>query len=317
MPQTMIVHSPLSLAHETGEHHIESKERYTVIIKALQAAKLLTEESEWIATPCSEQWVSLCHTREYMDLVKSLCTALPMGEVTDLPTGDVKISHASYAAALAMVGGALHAADAIMATKCRNAFVVARPPGHHAERARGMGFCLFNTIAIAARYIQKQYGIQKVAIIDWDVHHGNGTEKEFFDDSCVYYFSTHQKGAYPGTGEEEVHGTGGNIGNYPVSPGPKARETLLRLYCEQLPAIMERFRPHFVLISCGFDAHRLDPIASMSLETEDFRTLTKVARTIAERWCHGRLLSVLEGGYHLQALAESAVVHVEELMAGD
>ena len=313
MGHTLIVHSPLSMAHETGTHHIESKKRYVVIIDALRQARLLTKETEWVASPAPEKWLFLCHAREYVRLVKESCHALLEGQVEELRTGDVKICHESYAAALAMVGGAIHAVDSIMEGQFTNAFLVARPPGHHAQRARGMGFCLFNTVAIAARYLQREYGLKRIAIIDWDVHHGNGTEAEFSEDPGVVYFSTHQKGSYPGTGKEEFKGTSGNIYNHEVPPGPGARSTFMQYYLEELPALMEQFRPQFVLISCGFDAHRLDPIASLTLETEDYGILTKSVRGIADTWCEGRLLSVLEGGYHLESLAQCAVLHVQEL----
>lgn len=313
MAPTGIVHSPLSLEHETGKGHVESKSRYETVMTALRTSGVLARAQEWVALPCDEQPLLLCHDAGYVRLVQTCCAALKEGEVADLPTGDVKISRGSYAAACAMVGGALHAADCLMDGRWENCFVVGRPPGHHAERCRGMGFCLFNTVAITARYLQKRYNIEKIAIIDWDVHHGNGTEQEFSDDTGVYYFSTHQQGGYPGTGQETFHGSSGNICNHPMLPGSTSREQFLSYYCQELPSIMDLFHPDVVLISCGFDAHRLDPLASLALESEDFATLTHAVRGIAERWAKGRLLSVLEGGYHLQALAASAVAHVREL----
>jgi acetoin utilization deacetylase AcuC-like enzyme len=313
MGYTMIVHSPLSLAHDTGLHHVESSLRYVSIINALRQSGFLTKKTEWIASPELEKWLFLCHSRSYVRLVKESCRALREKEVAVLRTGDVKICKDSYAAALAMVEGALHAIDCIMEGQVKNAFLVARPPGHHAERSKGMGFCLFNTVAIAARYLQREYGLKRIAIIDWDVHHGNGTEKEFSDDPSVFYFSTHQKGGYPGTGETDFSGVSGNIRNFQIAPGLDAREVCMRCYQEDLPKAMEKFRPQFVLISCGFDAHKMDPIASLTLETEDYGTLTKIVQEIANRWCDGHLLSVLEGGYHVESLAQCAVLHVKEL----
>lgn len=313
MAHPMIIHSPLSLAHDTGPHHVESKARYSVVINALRESGFLTKQTEWIAAKAPEKWLFLCHDRNYVLLVKESCHSLREGEVADLCTGDVKICKESYTAALAMVGGALHGIDSIMKEKVQNAFLVGRPPGHHAERSRGMGFCLFNTIAIAARYLQREYGLKRIAIIDWDVHHGNGTEREFSDDPGVFYFSTHQEKGYPGTGDPEFRGKSGNIRNNVISPGADARKAFMRCYTEILPKEMESFRPEFVLISCGFDAHRLDPIASLTLETEDYGTLTKIVRGIADRWCKGRLLSILEGGYHLTSLAQCAVLHAKEL----
>jgi acetoin utilization deacetylase AcuC-like enzyme len=210
-----------------------------------------------------------------------------------------------------MVGGAVRAVDLIMGGQARNGFVVARPPGHHAERRKGMGFCVFNTVAIAARYLQSRYGLQRIAIIDWDAHHGNGTEKEFATDSAFLYISTHLQGGYPGTGSQRFPNE--HTVNCPIMPGPHAREKLLEFYRKELPLLVSSFRPQFMLISCGFDAHAFDPIASLGLETEDFGELTEIASGQARRWCGGKLLSVLEGGYHIESLAACALLHVQVL----
>lgn len=299
----------MSLAHKTGPRHIESPARYSTIIDALRHAKVLTTKNEWIATPADEQWPLLCHELEYVKKVQEECLALGESEVAKLSTGDVEISHGSYTAALAMIGGALHAVDAIMDGSFQNAFLVARPPGHHAERTRGMGFCIFNTIAIAARYLLQEKGVERVAIIDWDVHHGNGTEREFSKENRVAYYSTHQAGAYPRTGMQS-HGL---IYNRPIEPGEGSREKVLECYRKELPRLMEEFCPNFILISCGFDAHIDDPIAALTLRTEDFAELTQIVRGIADRWCEGRVVSALEGGYHLKSLAESSIAHVQAL----
>lgn len=309
MSHTLIVHSPLSLAHKTGPHHIESPARYSAIIEALQHAGLLTTQNEWIATPADERWALLCHDPKYVKKVQAECSALANSEVATLSTGDVEISHGSYSAAMAMIGGALHAVDAIMEGSFQNAFIVARPPSHHAETSRGMGFCIFNTIAIAARYLLQEKGIKRVAIIDWDVHHGNGTEHEFFNEKRVAYFSTHQAWAYPRTGMQSH----GKMYNRPIEPGEGSREQVLECYRTELPKLMDKFRPQFILISCGFDAHVDDPIAALTLKTEDYAELTQIVRAIADKWCEGRILSSLEGGYHLKSLAASAVAHVQAL----
>ena len=265
-------------------------------------------EDEWIASPAEEKWAFLCHDPEYVQKVRAECSALGEDEVGQLITGDTAISRGSYDAALAMIGGAIHAVEAILEGSFQNAFLVARPPGHHAERARGMGFCLFNTIAITARYLL-QKGVGRVAIVDWDGHHGNGTEAEFVNEKRVRYFSTHQAGAYPGTGLKSRR----YIYNRPIEPGAGSRERLLECYRKEFPALMDRFRPDFILISCGFDAHRDDLVTALSLETEDFGELTRIVAKVAGRWCNGRIFSALEGGYRLESLAESAVAHVREL----
>ena len=308
MSNTLIVHSPLSLDHKTGARHVESPKRYSTVVNALRRERLLTPENEWIASPADEQWALLCHSAAYVKKVQREVAAAEEG--TMLSTGDVMISHGSYAAAMATIGGAIHAAEAILNGSCQNAFLIARPPGHHAERERGMGFCLFNTVAVAARFLLQQ-GIERVAIIDWDAHHGNGTEREFAEESRVLYFSTHQTGLFPGTGTHS-HGL---IYNRPIEPGSGSREQLLQSYREELPDLLNRFQPNFILISCGFDAHKDDPISNLMLTTEDFALLTHIVRKSADRWCEGRILSALEGGYTLNSLAECAVAHVQSLNA--
>ena len=306
MSRTLIVHSPLSLAHRTGKDHVESPQRYSVVIEALRREGIRPED-EWAATPAEENRLLLCHDPEYVTKVREECSALGK-KVGRLSTGDVAISRGSYEAALAMVGGAIYAVEAILSGAFQNAFLVGRPPGHHAERARGMGFCLFNTVAITARYLL-QKGIERIAIVDWDGHHGNGTEAEFIKERRVRYFSTHQANIYPGTGMRSRR----YIYNRPIVPGEGSRERLLECYRKEFPQLMEKFRPDFILISCGFDAHKDDPLTALSLETEDFGELTQIVAGVASRWCSGRLLSVLEGGYCLQSLAASAVAHVREL----
>ena len=307
MQNTLIVHSPLSLNHRTGRGHVESPERYSTVVNALRHERLLTPDNEWIASPADEQWALLCHSAAYVKKVREEAAMAEEGAM--LSTGDVAISQGSYAAAMAMIGGALYAAKAVLEGSFRNAFLVARPPGHHAERERGMGFCLFNTVAIATRFLLQQ-GVPRVAIIDWDAHHGNGTEQAFLKESRVLYFSTHQAGLYPGTGTQSQ----GLIYNRPIAPGEGSREKLLQCYQEELPALLSQFQPDFIVISCGFDAHKDDPIARLALTTEDFALLTQIVRKAADRWCKGRILSALEGGYHLKSLAESSVVHVRELI---
>jgi len=213
-------------------------------------------------------------------------------------------------------GGVLRAVDAIMAGQAANAFCAVRPPGHHALESKAMGFCIFNNVAIGARYVQGKYKLPRVLIVDWDVHHGNGTEAEFYDDPNVLYFSVHQYPFYPGTGAESDRGRGEGLGstiNVPLPAGSgggvylEAFEKVLR------PAAME-FRPDFVFISAGFDAHRHDLLGGMDLTAEGFAELTEVVMEIAEKCCEGRLVSVLEGGYNIEALAACVEAHIRVLM---
>jgi acetoin utilization deacetylase AcuC-like enzyme len=262
------------------------------------------------------KWVLLCHDRHYVQYLKKACEWLKEGEVIRIRTGDVNICRHSYTAAIDAVAAGIAAVDEVMTGAFKRAFVVTRPPGHHAGRSYGMGFCLFNTVAIAARYAQKKYGVKRILIVDWDVHHGNGTQEIFYEDPSVWYFSTHEEGNYPRTGKlEEIgmkRGTGTTI-NRPIAPGKHSREELLRYYMEELPIIFQESQPELVFISCGFDTHKDDPLSSFSLETEDFTTLTAIVRSLAEIWSQGRLISILEGGYQRQALMDSAVAHMRAL----
>lgn len=309
MARTLIAHSPVSLKHMTGEAHIESPDRYRVVVEALRREGLLNSDTELIARAASKKRLFSCHDSLYVQLVEDECAAVGARSVAMLSTGDVVIGRSSFKAALTMVGGASMAVDAIMKSDFQNGFVIARPPGHHAERCRGMGFCLFNTVAIAARYLLDRYGLTRVAIIDWDAHHGNGTEAEFAQEPRVLFYSTHQAGIYPRTGMNSF----GNVCNRPIRPGPGAREELMRCYRKELPGLLDHFQPEFLLISCGFDAHKDDPIAALHVHSEDYTELTRIVCASANSWCHGRVLSVLEGGYNLEALAECAVLHVREL----
>lgn len=306
MVSTIVFCSPDSLLHQTGPTHPESAARYQTI---------LSELNRWGGVPIEEcrrieeKWLFLCHDRDYVRKVRRECSCLGSDEVTALSTGDTMISRGSYRAAVAAIGAALTAADGVMSGQCRNGFVVVRPPGHHASKCIGMGFCLFNTVAILARYLQREYGLRRIAIVDWDVHHGNGTESLLGNDPSILYWSTHEQGSYPGTGNES-HGT---CHCFPITPGPDSRKRLLELYQEQLPELLTSFKPEFILISCGFDAHREDLLGHLGLETSDFGLLTEAVRQVADRVCYGRLLSILEGGYCLEAIAASSLAHVKAL----
>ena len=229
---------------------------------------------------------------------------------------DTPISPESYEVALAAAGGVLGAVDAVMEKKIRNAFCAVRPPGHHATEDTAMGFCIFNNVAVATRYIQKQYNLSKILIVDWDVHHGNGTQAAFYDDPTVLYFSVHQYPFYPGTGSEAEKGNGKGLDhtiNVPL-PAGSGDSDYVRVFQERLRPAALAFSPDFVLISAGFDAHESDLLGSMKVTAQGFAKLTDVVKKIAEKCCAGRLVSVLEGGYHLEGLADSVEAHIRVLM---
>jgi acetoin utilization deacetylase AcuC-like enzyme len=257
-------------------------------------------------------WISTVHTRDYIERVKKVCQQ----GIRYLDSMDTPVSPESYEVALAAAGGVLGAVDAVMEKKIRNAFCAVRPPGHHAMEDTAMGFCIFNNVAVAARYIQKQYNRSKILIVDWDVHHGNGTQAAFYDDPSILYFGVHQYPFYPYTGSEAEKGSGKGLDytiNVPL-PAGSGDGDYLRVFEERLKPAALAFSPDFVLISAGFDAHESDLLGSMKVTTQGFAELTKIVNEIAEKCCDGRLISVLEGGYHLEGLAASVEAHIRVLM---
>jgi acetoin utilization deacetylase AcuC-like enzyme len=260
----------------------------------------------------STEWVTTVHSAEHVGRVKQSCRA-GLGYVD---TPDAPASSESYEVALAAVGGVHCAIDAVMEGRVRNAFCAVRPPGHHALRDRAMGFCLFNNVAIAARYIQKQHKLAKVLIVDWDVHHGNGTQAAFYEDPTVFYFSTHQSPFYPGTGSAEEKGRGKGLGftcNVPLPAGCGDAE-YKRAFEDKLKPAAAAFAPDFVLISAGFDAAKGDLLGQMKVTPDGYAELTRMVKAIAVQSSRNRLVSVLEGGYALEALAASAEAHLRGLM---
>jgi acetoin utilization deacetylase AcuC-like enzyme len=308
---TGYLYDDIFLRHHSGENHRESPARLTAIRDRILQTNwnpaLLTIPPD----EASLQTVCLVHTPEYVELVKAECES----GVTRLSTGDTNISHASYSVALAGVGGVVAAVDQVMQGEAKNAFCAVRPPGHHASAARGMGFCLFNNVAIAARYAQKTYGIERVLIADWDVHHGNGTQDTFYSDGSVFFMSTHQDPLYPGTGIIEETGEGSGLGftmNRPFPPGAGNEEIVGAFRNDLLPAARE-FRPELTLISAGFDSRTEDPLGSFEVTDEGFRELTRIMVEIAGLAGEGRLVSVLEGGYNPAGLASAVAAHLDEL----
>jgi acetoin utilization deacetylase AcuC-like enzyme len=249
-----------------------------------------------------------------MDYVTAIRDATPQNGLAQLDA-DTSMSPGSFEAALRAAGGAVFAVDEVIARKARNAFVATRPPGHHTETARPMGFCLFNNAAIAARHAQKEHGIARAAVIDFDVHHGNGSQDIFWSDATVMYGSTHQMPLYPGTGAKNERGEHDTIVNAPLRPGDggvKFREAFESVI---LPRLRD-FAPELIVISAGFDAHMRDPLANLNLLESDFEWGTRKLMEVADKYAQGRVVSVLEGGYDLQGLANSAAAHVAALMQG-
>lgn len=299
----------------TGFGHPESPVRFDAICSALKEAQLLSKDNWQKPRLATEAEILLCHTPDY--LLKVQREVAETDRLAMLSTGDTVISPGSYQAALLAVGGVLTGIDAVLEAKADSAFVVSRPPGHHACSDRGMGFCLFNNVAIGARYAQRKAALQKVLIVDWDLHHGNGTQEIFDADPSIFYFSTHQAGIYPGTGASEERGVGKALGtkmNIPIQATAHARQEILDAVEGPLMEAMRAFKPELVLISCGFDAHWADPLGQLNLTDADFGTLTRLVQQIANQYAQGRIVSALEGGYNLQALATASVAHVKVFM---
>ena len=261
-------------------------------------------------TPCDPGRLVRVHPESYVAAIENACRRAPARL-----DPDTAVSTGSWDSALLAAGAVVDACDAVAAGRLSNAFVCARPPGHHAETGRAMGFCLFNNVAVAARFLQAERGLGRIFVVDWDVHHGNGTQQIFEADDSVFYFSTHQYPFYPGTGAREERGRGRGEGftlNVPLPAGTGDAE-YLQVFREVLRPAIDAFKPELILISAGFDAHRDDPLASMEVTEAGFAAMTGIVRAAAEDHCGGRLVSVLEGGYNLDALARSVEAHLREL----
>ncbi len=306
---TLFLSNPISLEHKTPMGHPERPDR----IRALEAAfeqEAFSGLSREEAPEAAAETVLLVHPTEFLDRVRKAIPATGIGRID----ADTTVSPRSLEAALISVGGATWAVDAVVAGRADNAFVMTRPPGHHAERNRAMGFCLFNQAAIAARHAQTAHGMERIAIVDWDVHHGNGTQDIFWDDPSVVYCSTHQMPLYPGTGARSETGKG-NIFNAPLSSGDGTDHFREAFLTRILPALREA-QADLIIISAGFDAHHRDPLAEINLTADDFDWATGKVMEIAGKTAGNRVVSLLEGGYDLVGLAESASAHVERLMRG-
>jgi acetoin utilization deacetylase AcuC-like enzyme len=312
---------PLYKDHLTGAGHPEQPARYDAVTRALEGSGLLPGATRIAPRPATDDELSLVHTASYIQSVRSELGALAgrPNLVRDLSTGDVTYSGRSLDVALHAAGGVLNAVDLLFESSHRRCFCAVRPPGHHATPNRGMGFCLFNNVALAARRAQRKHGADRVLIIDWDVHHGNGTQDTFYSDGSVMFFSTHQHPWYPGTGMMQETGEGkgkGRIVNCPL-PAGSGHEEILGAFRERLLPAAEAFKPALVIVSAGFDSRIGDPLGRFQLTDADFSALTEMALEIAGKHAAGRLLSVLEGGYSLEGLAAGVASHVGVLGAGN
>jgi acetoin utilization deacetylase AcuC-like enzyme len=309
---TAIVHHPIYREHETGEGHPERPERYTVLMEALREdERLWPKLLELQAVAATRGAVQACHTPQHYKTIERV-----VSEGTGYLDSDTTVSMRSMDAALIAAGGVCRAVDAVMKGEAKNAFLPVRPPGHHATSERAMGFCLFNNVAIGARYAQTYPEIERVAVVDWDVHHGNGTQGIFYDDPSVFFFSMHQYPWYPGTGARGETGIGRGRGytlNIPVRAATRAKEQRSMLDAA-LEEMSSRFKPDLIFISAGFDAHEADPLGQLLLTDEDFRLMTSSVKQWAASACNGRVISCLEGGYNLKTLGATVRAHVSELM---
>jgi acetoin utilization deacetylase AcuC-like enzyme len=306
---TRLYTHPIYLEHVTPPGHPERPDRLKAIARALEAEAFADLDRK--QAPLAElAAVELAHPADYVERIRS---SVPETGIVRIDA-DTSMSPKSFEAALTAVGAAMAAVDDVWSGATDNVFVAARPPGHHAERDTAMGFCLFNNAAIAARHAQKAHGAEKVAVVDWDVHHGNGTQDIFWSDPSVLYCSTHQMPLYPGSGALGETGAG-NIFNAPLSPGSDGTYFREAFNGRILPAL-DNFRPDLIIISAGFDAHYRDPLAEINLVEDDFDWATGQLMERAQSFSGGRLVSLLEGGYDLQGLAFSVAAHVRRMMKG-
>ena len=304
--KTGIITTDTYLNHNTGQGHPEKADRVTVVIDHLK--KLKSKNLVWKKPKKFDlKYLQLAHDKDYLNNVKD---SFPTQGFIFLD-GDTILSPGSKEATSDAVGSIISAIDGVMKKNFRNAFCAVRPPGHHAEKKKAMGFCVYNNVAVGAYYLLEKYNLSKVAIIDFDVHHGNGTQNIFYNNEKVLYISSHQYPYYPGSGAAHEKGINGNVLNIPLIAGTQTHE-FLNAY-DNIFKKLKTFKPEFILLSAGFDAHKDDPLAQINLESKDYYTLTKRIMVIAKNFCNEKVVSILEGGYNLNALKESVDYHVKSL----
>lgn len=311
MKTTGFYYHPVFREHETGPGHPERPERLDAVLAALPRSGLDAVLDRREPAPAEVETIERVHDGDYVRHIEDRSR----GQGCFHEDADTIGSRRTFEAACLACGAAVQAAEAVLSGELRNAFCAVRPPGHHAGRAVARGFCFFNNVAVAARHLQARHGVEKIAVIDWDVHHGNGTQEIFLEDPSVLYCSLHQYPHYPGTGARSETGVGDGRGstlNVPVAMGSARREYLDAFRHVLAPAV-DDFRPGFILVSAGFDGHRDDPLSAVCLGEEDFGEMTRAAVALAESHCGGRLVSVLEGGYDLASLSAGVVAHLRAL----
>lgn len=297
--------------HDPGLGHPEQRARYSAVYEALSREGILSNSGVLGPRQLSHADLSLAHHASYLELAEREIKA----GYDHLSTGDTNVGLTSWAAALAAAGCAVAATEAVIRGEAKTAFCLVRPPGHHANAVRGMGFCILNNVALAARFAKERLGVRRSLIVDWDVHHGNGTQDIFYEDGSVFFFSTHQSPWYPGTGMASETGVGEGAGttlNCPL-PAGSGRADIFACFEKQLLPAMETFRPEMIFISAGFDSRENDPLGKFTLKDADFQDLTLMMRKLADKFAEGRIVSVLEGGYNLAGLASAAVAHCSAL----
>ena len=311
MNKTGYIYHPLYLEHETGQHP-ENSGRLQAINARLKGSPIESQIRHHVPRPATVEEIAANHENGYIGSVEKAC-----GTGVDHLDMDTAISAKSYESALLSAGAGLTSVDLVVDGNCDNVFCAVRPPGHHAENDHSMGFCLFNNVAVAARYAQRAKKLERVFIFDWDVHHGNGTQHSFYSDPTIYYASTHQYPFYPGTGDANETGTGDGLGttlNFPMRAFSGDDDYLDIVENKLIPEI-QKFKPDLIILSSGFDAHEDDPLAQIQLSTQAYGAMTALMLRAAQDVCQGRLISMLEGGYNYEALADSVYSHLENLLS--